>query len=239
TGWDAFELRMYDGRMARWMSDDPYRQYHSPYVSMGNNPVSMVDPDGGKFLGLFKTLYNPTTYNMLAGAYTTFTTAGKIVNASISIGMGAHRAAQGGINGRGLDLNFRLPGYNFIGFGPEGDPSKALDENDMPLKPVDELDLLGKIHDQDYFDSGKEGLDMGFDKDILWADIKLRDGIDRLISKYHMGKKDRITKVKVSQKTFENAEWVRDIVNELIEMKSKGFEQNMFEKQGGQNWFNY
>ncbi|MEQ9062981.1 MAG: RHS repeat-associated core domain-containing protein, partial [Vicingaceae bacterium] len=47
TGWDAFELRMYDGRMARWMSDDPYRQYHSPYVSMGNNPVSMVDPDGG------------------------------------------------------------------------------------------------------------------------------------------------------------------------------------------------
>ncbi|MEQ9062979.1 MAG: RHS repeat-associated core domain-containing protein [Vicingaceae bacterium] len=47
TGWDAFELRMYDGRMARWMSDDPYRQYHSPYLAMGNNPISGVDPDGG------------------------------------------------------------------------------------------------------------------------------------------------------------------------------------------------
>ncbi|NVO33135.1 hypothetical protein [Hymenobacter lapidiphilus] len=28
--------------------NDTYRQYYSPYVGMGNNPVNSVDPDGGK-----------------------------------------------------------------------------------------------------------------------------------------------------------------------------------------------
>ena len=56
TGWEAFELRIacpetsgYDGRVGRWMTTDPYSQYHSPYLAMGNRPVSGVDPDGGKF----------------------------------------------------------------------------------------------------------------------------------------------------------------------------------------------
>ena len=47
TGWNQFELRMWDGRIGRWMSTDPYGQYHSPYLGMGNNPVFNVDPDGG------------------------------------------------------------------------------------------------------------------------------------------------------------------------------------------------
>jgi hypothetical protein len=33
--------------LARWISPDPYGQFSSPYLSMGNNPVSEVDPDGG------------------------------------------------------------------------------------------------------------------------------------------------------------------------------------------------
>jgi RHS repeat-associated protein len=47
TGWNAFELRMYDARFGRWLSADPYGQFASPYVAMGNNPVSGTDPDGG------------------------------------------------------------------------------------------------------------------------------------------------------------------------------------------------
>ena len=47
TGWNNFELRMYDSRIGRWMSTDPYGQHASPYVGMGNNPVSGLDPDGG------------------------------------------------------------------------------------------------------------------------------------------------------------------------------------------------
>src|SRR5271154_144940 len=47
TNWNAFELRMYDARFGRWLSPDPYGQFSSPYLAMGNNPVSGTDPNGG------------------------------------------------------------------------------------------------------------------------------------------------------------------------------------------------
>lgn len=49
TGMEAFELRMWDARIGRWLTTDPYRQYHSLYLGMGNNPINGVDPDGGLF----------------------------------------------------------------------------------------------------------------------------------------------------------------------------------------------
>ena len=47
TGWNQFELRMYDAEIGRWLVPDPMSQYWSPYMAMGNNPVSLVDPTGG------------------------------------------------------------------------------------------------------------------------------------------------------------------------------------------------
>jgi len=47
TGKEAFQLRLWDGRIGRWLTTDPAGQYHSPYMGMGNNPISRVDPDGG------------------------------------------------------------------------------------------------------------------------------------------------------------------------------------------------
>jgi RHS repeat-associated protein len=47
TGWDSFELRMYDSKIGRWMTVDPKGQYPSPYVGMGNDWGNRVDPDGG------------------------------------------------------------------------------------------------------------------------------------------------------------------------------------------------
>ena len=44
---EAFELRLWDGRLGRWLTVDPYRQHFSPYMGMGNNPISRIDPDGG------------------------------------------------------------------------------------------------------------------------------------------------------------------------------------------------
>lgn len=48
--------------ISRWLSDDPLRQYASPYVGMGNDPINGIDPDGafsspiydknGNFLGV-------------------------------------------------------------------------------------------------------------------------------------------------------------------------------------------
>ena len=47
TGKEAFELRLWDGRIGRWLTTDPKGQYHSPYMGMDNRPHMSIDPDGG------------------------------------------------------------------------------------------------------------------------------------------------------------------------------------------------
>jgi len=47
TGMEAFKLRLWDGRIGRWLNPDPQGQYFSPYLGMGNNPISRIDPNGG------------------------------------------------------------------------------------------------------------------------------------------------------------------------------------------------
>ncbi len=47
TGLNAFELRLWDARIGRWLSIDPYGRHFSPYLGMGNNPIFRIDPDGG------------------------------------------------------------------------------------------------------------------------------------------------------------------------------------------------
>ena len=39
---NSFQLRLYNPRLGRWMSPDPYGQYHSPYLAMGNDPIWRV-----------------------------------------------------------------------------------------------------------------------------------------------------------------------------------------------------
>jgi len=57
TGKEAFELRLWDSRIGRWLTVDPAGQYNSPYLGMGNDPINGIDPDGGyktrvgRFLG--------------------------------------------------------------------------------------------------------------------------------------------------------------------------------------------
>ncbi|MGY5352633.1 RHS repeat-associated core domain-containing protein [Wenyingzhuangia sp. IMCC45533] len=47
TGKEAFELRLWDSRIGRWLTTDPAGQHYSPYLGMGNNPIRRIDPDGG------------------------------------------------------------------------------------------------------------------------------------------------------------------------------------------------
>ncbi|GAB4519400.1 MAG: hypothetical protein Tsb004_30440 [Allomuricauda sp.] len=47
TGKEAFELRLWDGRIGRWLTTDPMGEFASPYLGMGNNPISRIDPTGG------------------------------------------------------------------------------------------------------------------------------------------------------------------------------------------------
>ncbi|MGF1564744.1 MAG: RHS repeat-associated core domain-containing protein [Flavobacteriales bacterium] len=41
-----FHARMYDPATGRWLVPDPAEQFANPYLAMGNNPVSYIDPDG-------------------------------------------------------------------------------------------------------------------------------------------------------------------------------------------------
>ena len=50
TGWNSFEARSCDTRIARWMNPDPLRQFASPYISMGNTPINGFDTDGRLFV---------------------------------------------------------------------------------------------------------------------------------------------------------------------------------------------
>lgn len=45
--WNEFDLRTYDPQTGRWLGIDPYDEFASGYVGMGNNPVNLVDPTGG------------------------------------------------------------------------------------------------------------------------------------------------------------------------------------------------
>ncbi len=47
TGMEAFELRLWDARIGRWLTVDPYGQYNSPYLGLGNDPINGIDTDGG------------------------------------------------------------------------------------------------------------------------------------------------------------------------------------------------
>ncbi len=46
-GWNDFELRSYDPQIGRFLQNDPYDQFASGYVGIGNDPGNSVDPSGG------------------------------------------------------------------------------------------------------------------------------------------------------------------------------------------------
>ena len=65
--WYDFGSRYYDPVLGMWGSVDPQKQFASPYMAMGNNPVMMADPDGEwAFLafvlgsGILKGIFNAT-----------------------------------------------------------------------------------------------------------------------------------------------------------------------------------
>ncbi len=47
TGWNEFDLRMYNPQIGRWNGVDPNDEFASPYVGMGANPSNLIDPSGG------------------------------------------------------------------------------------------------------------------------------------------------------------------------------------------------
>ncbi|MFK7747823.1 MAG: RHS repeat domain-containing protein [Kordia sp.] len=60
TGKEAFELRLWDSRIGRWLTTDPAGQYASPYLGMGNDPVNGIDSDGA-----FRTRFGAWLYRFI------------------------------------------------------------------------------------------------------------------------------------------------------------------------------
>lgn len=67
TGNNDFMLRQYDPRLGRWLTKDPMGQYASPYMAMGNNPVSYIDPTGGADYYIDGMLVSERTFSRLMG----------------------------------------------------------------------------------------------------------------------------------------------------------------------------
>jgi RHS repeat-associated protein len=57
-GWNDFALRNYDPQIGRWVQIDPYADNYlvSPYVGMADDPMNMIDPNGGEPLPFLNTL---------------------------------------------------------------------------------------------------------------------------------------------------------------------------------------
>lgn len=67
TGWDEFDLRMYDPQIGRWTGVDPYDEFASPYLGMGGNPVNNIDPDGGTIFNFFSSSVLQHAFEAMAG----------------------------------------------------------------------------------------------------------------------------------------------------------------------------
>lgn len=71
TGWNNFALRNYDPQTGRFVQQDPYDQFGSGYMGMGNNFVNGVDKDGGLFgfLGIDDLVVSASSFAMSYIAY--------------------------------------------------------------------------------------------------------------------------------------------------------------------------
>ena len=83
-GWTDFEMRSYDTQIGRFMQADPFDQFASGYIGMGNDPANMVDPSGG--IGL--PIFCPGTSGLsifITTAATAIVNANQIAGVGISI----------------------------------------------------------------------------------------------------------------------------------------------------------
>lgn len=108
TGYNEFDLRHYDAQTGRWTTTDPYQQFASPYLGMGNSPGGMVDPDGGSIINY----WNLDGLNHFADAFT-----GALIGGIIgAIDNGWEGAKTGMAIGAGMGL-----GAGFVNWGSVGE----------------------------------------------------------------------------------------------------------------------
>lgn len=92
-GWNDFYLRNYDPQIGRWVQQDPFNQFGSPYVGFGSDPINLTDPTGGfTIAGLTK-----------AGTALVLTLGGAIIGTAVDLISGGD-GFTGTLIGAGLGL---------------------------------------------------------------------------------------------------------------------------------------
>ncbi|MBX2921167.1 MAG: RHS repeat-associated core domain-containing protein [Chitinophagaceae bacterium] len=86
TGWNNFELRNYDPQTGRFIQQDPYDQFPSPYTGMGNNPINNIDEDGGWSAGLTGSLIGAAAIGVSSYLVAKNNGASDLESAGIGIG---------------------------------------------------------------------------------------------------------------------------------------------------------
>ena len=148
TGLYNFHARLYDPELGRFYQPDPKRQFASPYLYVGNSPVSMVDPDGefafgalaALFLGLLgaylgasaaNNSWDPTHWNWKSGKTWLGLGLGGLTGALAPVGFGASVGALAGVGmsmGTASTLTFLTgAGMGYLGMAAANhtmDPTK-------------------------------------------------------------------------------------------------------------------
>ncbi|RWU09945.1 RHS repeat domain-containing protein [Pedobacter chitinilyticus] len=155
TGWNNFDLRMYDPAIGRWMSVDPYNEFWSSYVGMGNNPISTTDPDGGC------TKCPPPGENAYVYDKKTNTFSGSLLEVTIvrdSYAMGPYTYAFSGYNHAEAGAGLARAGFNLDKqyYGANGN--------------------LNIIYAKAYAKEGQGTFDYGASTGVIHADLEGRLG---------------------------------------------------------------
>ena len=202
TKYNNFDLRMYDGKIGRWLSIDPKMVGYSPYTGMANNPTITVDKDGGE------PFWHWEGNKLMADANDNAITLANFLHISddraVSIFSNLANWDNGALMGKGLKdvLGHVLsdgpkPLYgNFLGEGPDGiyaDPYN-LTRMGQFQRPISETDAKAQIHDDVYWRKGVSGKSGAFiDLSVLEADRNLAKSSWNIWMRSTLGKNDRIT----------------------------------------------
>ncbi|GAA4277398.1 hypothetical protein GCM10022259_21220 [Aquimarina mytili] len=92
-----FGSRMYDPTVGRWFNTDPQNQFGSPYLAMGNNHISMIDPNG-EYASETIIIAGIVAATIIGGTYAAIATASNGGDFYQSLGAGIQGATVSGVS---------------------------------------------------------------------------------------------------------------------------------------------
>ena len=237
TGMEAFQLRLWDGRIGRWLSPDPYGQHFSPYSGMGNNPVSHIDADGGyeTWLGAFfgwvgGGFSGSITSNPAGEGNTDASRNYGILQKSGSYDTSSLRnSSTGATELGGVTLPFiKYKSSSLAGCTGDCDgwlKSEYIGPTPIPTyykreKSIDMVDLAAQKHDAGYILMGADGVDGAlFNTKVLKYDMQLYDESKMVYDGYYNGMIDTQTGKPISIATQARAAAVMGAFGPIIQYK--------------------